>query len=269
MCIRDRSTATGFLNIEISHSVGTELVSAEERQHARGRVLGGVRKAVGPTVLSVEIAVRLEYEVCLSGEPPLRGLGVVEESCLWVGSGGLRVAGRPILRETGHDQRRESKSEHRQAPTETPWEPPGFHGMPKCSSWKMTDHATYFPHIVRDRAWPSSRARIPEVSHFFITAALPLSKRPGVLMICRSLGMSSDQLEKTPFRGHIKNHIAGMERGLTARRAASGIGVGLDAVTDGAAQHGIAGLERVEDRALRDPAFDFELHLATDVRQRP
>ena len=158
---------------------------------------------------------------------------MVEERRLWIGSGGLRVTGRPILRETGHDQRRESKSEHHQTTTETPREPPGFHGRPKCSNWKMTDHATYFQHIVRDRAWSSSRARITEVSHFFITAALPLSKRPGVLMICRSLGMSSDQLEKTPFRGHIKNHIAGMERGLTARRAASGIGVGLDAVTSG------------------------------------
>jgi len=42
-----------------------------------------------------------------------------------------------------------------------------------------------------------------------------------------------------------------------------------DVITDCAAQHGIAGLERVEDRALCDPALDFELHLATDVRQRP
>src|SRR5664280_356165 len=201
MCIRDRSTATGFLNIEISHSVGTELVSAEERQHARGRVLGGVRKAVGSTVLSIEVAVRLKDEVCLSGEPPLRGLRVVEERRLWIGRGGLRVASRPILRETGHDQRRESKSEHHQAPTETPWEPPGFHGRLKCSNWKMTDHAIYFPHIVRDRAWSSARARIPEVSHFLITAGLQRSGRPGVLMICRSLGMSSDQLERSGLNG--------------------------------------------------------------------
>jgi len=38
-------------------------------------------------------------------------------------------------------------------------------------------------------------------------------------------------------------------------------------VADGAAQHGIAGLERVQHRALRDRAFDFERHLAADVRQ--
>ena len=32
-------------------------------------------------------------------------------------------------------------------------------------------------------------------------------------------------------------------------------------------QHRIAGLERVEDRALRDRAVDVELHFAVDVRQ--
>src|SRR5437899_12059840 len=40
-----------------------------------------------------------------------------------------------------------------------------------------------------------------------------------------------------------------------------------DVVADGAAQHGIAGLERVEDRALRDLALDLEHQLAADVRQ--
>ena len=39
-------------------------------------------------------------------------------------------------------------------------------------------------------------------------------------------------------------------------------------VADGAAQHGIAGLEGVEDRALRDRAIDFERYFAIDVRQR-
>jgi hypothetical protein len=78
---------------------------------------------------------------------------------------------------------------------------PGFHGRPKCSNWKMTDHVTYFPHIVRDRAWSSLRARITEVSHFLITAGLQRSGRPGVLMICRSLGMSSDQLERSGLNG--------------------------------------------------------------------
>ena len=42
-----------------------------------------------------------------------------------------------------------------------------------------------------------------------------------------------------------------------------------DVIADRAAQHRIAGLERVEDRALRDRALDVELHLAADVRQRP
>ena len=42
-----------------------------------------------------------------------------------------------------------------------------------------------------------------------------------------------------------------------------------DVVADRPAQHRIAGLERVEDRALRDRALDLELHLAVDVRQRP
>src|ERR1035441_5049117 len=144
-------------------------------------MLGIILKAVGSAVLGVKVAMRLKDEVCLSGEPPLRGLRVVEERRLWIGSRRLRVARRAILREAGHDQRRESKSERHQAPTETPREPPGFRGRPKCSNWKMTDHATYFPHIVRDRAWSSSRARIPEVSHFFITAGLQRSGRPGVL----------------------------------------------------------------------------------------
>ena len=40
-----------------------------------------------------------------------------------------------------------------------------------------------------------------------------------------------------------------------------------DVVADGAAQHGIAGLERVEDRALRDLSLDLEHQLAADVRQ--
>src|SRR5207244_13609983 len=42
-----------------------------------------------------------------------------------------------------------------------------------------------------------------------------------------------------------------------------------DVVADRPAQHRIAGLERVEDRALRDPTLDVELHLALDVRQLP
>ena len=42
-----------------------------------------------------------------------------------------------------------------------------------------------------------------------------------------------------------------------------------DVVADRPAQHRIAGLERVEDRALRDRALDLELHLAVDARQRP
>src|SRR6059036_509647 len=42
-----------------------------------------------------------------------------------------------------------------------------------------------------------------------------------------------------------------------------------DVVADRPAQHRIAGLERVEDRALRDPTLDVELHLAVDVRQLP
>src|ERR1700730_16187169 len=42
-----------------------------------------------------------------------------------------------------------------------------------------------------------------------------------------------------------------------------------DVVADRPAQHRIAGLERVEDRALRGPAPDLGLHLAADLRQRP
>src|SRR6266571_2691300 len=44
-----------------------------------------------------------------------------------------------------------------------------------------------------------------------------------------------------------------------------------DVVADRPAQHGIAGLERVEHRAPRDrpPARDVERHLAFDVRQGP
>ncbi len=42
-----------------------------------------------------------------------------------------------------------------------------------------------------------------------------------------------------------------------------------DLVADRAAQHWIAGLERVEDRARRDGAHDVERYLGADVRQRP
>src|SRR5437763_3549078 len=42
-----------------------------------------------------------------------------------------------------------------------------------------------------------------------------------------------------------------------------------DVVTDRAAQHGIAGLERVQHRTPSDPARDVELHFAFDLRQRP
>ena len=38
-------------------------------------------------------------------------------------------------------------------------------------------------------------------------------------------------------------------------------------VADGSAQHGIAGLERIQHRTLRDRALYFERHLAADVRQ--
>ena len=41
-----------------------------------------------------------------------------------------------------------------------------------------------------------------------------------------------------------------------------------DVITDCAAQHGIAGLERVEDGALRDRAVDFEGYFAVDMSQR-
>jgi hypothetical protein len=40
-------------------------------------------------------------------------------------------------------------------------------------------------------------------------------------------------------------------------------------VTDGSAQHRIARLERVEDRALRDRTLKLELHLAIATRQHP
>src|SRR5262245_16074995 len=42
-----------------------------------------------------------------------------------------------------------------------------------------------------------------------------------------------------------------------------------DVVADRPAQHRIAGLQRVEDRALRGRPLDGELHLAADVGQRP
>src|SRR2546422_9539280 len=40
-----------------------------------------------------------------------------------------------------------------------------------------------------------------------------------------------------------------------------------DVVADRPAQHGIAGLERVGDRALRGLSLDVKLHPAVDVRQ--
>jgi len=40
-----------------------------------------------------------------------------------------------------------------------------------------------------------------------------------------------------------------------------------DLIADGATQHGIAGFERVEHRALRDRTFDFERYLGAGVGQ--
>ncbi len=40
-----------------------------------------------------------------------------------------------------------------------------------------------------------------------------------------------------------------------------------DVIANGAAQHGIAGLERIDHRALRGGTRDFELHLTIDARQ--
>jgi hypothetical protein len=40
-----------------------------------------------------------------------------------------------------------------------------------------------------------------------------------------------------------------------------------DLIANSAAQHGIAGFQRVQHRALRHWSFDFNLHLNVDVRQ--
>jgi hypothetical protein len=42
-----------------------------------------------------------------------------------------------------------------------------------------------------------------------------------------------------------------------------------DLVADRPAQHGIAGLKRVEDRPQRDRAVELKFYFAADVRQRP
>ena len=54
---------------------------------------------------------------------------------------------------------------------------------------------------------------------------------------------------------------------FTGEEAQKGAALLRVVVADGAAQHGIAGLERVQHRALRDRRRDFERHLAADVRQ--
>src|SRR5438128_9477611 len=54
---------------------------------------------------------------------------------------------------------------------------------------------------------------------------------------------------------------------LAGEEAQEGSALLRDMVANGAAQHGIVSLERVEDRALRDRAFDLERHLCTGVRQ--
>jgi len=42
-----------------------------------------------------------------------------------------------------------------------------------------------------------------------------------------------------------------------------------DVVADRSQQHGVSGLERVEDGALRDLTLDVKVHVAADARQRP
>ncbi len=61
-----------------------------------------------------------------------------------------------------------------------------------------------------------------------------------------------------------------IKRGSAPDATASGSGAsGGDMIADGTAQHGIAGLKCVKDRALRDLTLDVELHLAADTRQCP
>jgi hypothetical protein len=42
-----------------------------------------------------------------------------------------------------------------------------------------------------------------------------------------------------------------------------------DVIADCPAQHGIAGLNRVEDRSLRHGTLDLEFQVAANLRQRP
>jgi hypothetical protein len=54
---------------------------------------------------------------------------------------------------------------------------------------------------------------------------------------------------------------------FAGKEAQEGTALLGDMVADGAAQHGITGLERVQYRALRDWVLDFERHLSADVCQ--
>jgi hypothetical protein len=54
---------------------------------------------------------------------------------------------------------------------------------------------------------------------------------------------------------------------LAGEEAQEGTALQGDVVTDGSAQHGVAGFEGVEDGPLRDWSGDFEFNLASDVGQ--
>ena len=55
---------------------------------------------------------------------------------------------------------------------------------------------------------------------------------------------------------------------LAGKKPQEGSPFARDLVADRPSQHRIAGLERVEDRSLRDRGVNLKLHLAAHVRQR-
>src|SRR5271157_350630 len=77
------------------------------------------------------------------------------------------------------------------------------------------------------------------------------------------LGTRNDRFRQRGIRRFMRQVL------LASKEAQERTPLARDVIANRAAQHGIAGLERVEDRTQRGRALDVKLYLAADLRQRP
>ena len=82
---------------------------------------------------------------------------------------------------------------------------------------------------------------------------------------------ADDEKRLRPARYRFGQGMVGRFEGpilAAGKKSQEGPALQGDVVADGAAQHGVASLERVQNGALGDLAVDLDAHLGADVRQR-